>query len=139
MTVIMATPNILAKNETVNQKSEAGEVAPRERERDARRKRKQQQHNKRQYKDVWLINETKEGFVFHLKQTDVVAVLTSDWREAVVVFITMSSQEMNIHEGVITANIPEMEQASWSEAPGPSGNSLWQERFSLSDLGGVSV
>lgn len=71
-----------------------------------------------------MINETKEGCVFYLRQTAVVAVLTSDWREAVVVFITMSSQEMNIHEDVITANVPKMEQASSSEAPALSGHSL---------------
>lgn len=40
------------------------------------------------------------------------AALTSDRREAAAaedVFITMSWQEMNIHEGVITAGVPEME------------------------------
>lgn len=53
-----------------------------------------------------------------------VAVLTSDWREAVVVFMTMSSQEMNIHEDVITANVPKMAEASSSEAPELSGLSF---------------
>lgn len=69
-----------------------------------------------QQQDVKLINEKKEGCVFHLVEMIVVVVLTNDWREAVVIFITMSQLEIHIYEVFITDNIPEMKQSSTSEA-----------------------